>query len=51
MKNLLRYLIFASLVAVPLFYAYAVFGGLPEVIPTHWNIDGKADGWGSRETI
>jgi len=51
MKNLLRYLIFASLVAVPLFYAYAVFGGLTEVIPTHWNIDGKADGWGSRESI
>jgi uncharacterized membrane protein len=22
--------------------------GLPERVPTHWNLEGKADGWGPR---
>jgi uncharacterized membrane protein len=26
-----------------------VYPTLPERIPTHWNIDGQVDGWGSRE--
>ena len=27
------------------------FQNMPEIIPTHYGIDGQADGWGSRSTI
>jgi uncharacterized membrane protein len=29
-------------------FALAVFGRLPEEIPTHWNFAGEADGWSPR---
>lgn len=34
-------------IIVPLVY----WGGLPEKIPTHFNIAGEPDGWGSKRTL
>jgi uncharacterized membrane protein len=36
---------------IPLMYAASIYPGLPDTIPTHFGIDGKADGFGSRNTI
>lgn len=45
-------LIYALLIlAVPFGYAIYLYPNLPEIIPTHFNIKGEADGFGSRETI
>ena len=29
-------------------FTVAVYGDLPERMPTHWNIRGEVDGWSSR---
>lgn len=39
-------LIFAMLI-----YAFVIYAQLPDTIPTHYNVHGEADGWGSRASI
>ncbi len=33
------------------FYIFIVYGALPEEIPIHFDANGKADGWGAKNTI
>ncbi|TMM59352.1 DUF1648 domain-containing protein [Maribacter algarum] len=35
--------------ALPIVYALYLWNSLPEKIPTHWNLKGEIDGWGSKE--
>lgn len=37
-----------GLVSASLLFSLAVYSSLPEIVPTHWNIRGEADGWGPR---
>jgi uncharacterized membrane protein len=39
------------MISIPFGYAIYLFPLLPDTIPTHFNIEGKADGWGSKDSI
>jgi uncharacterized membrane protein len=47
----LKHLFAGIFVLLPFAYAAWVYPSLPPTIPIHFNIEGKADGWGSRESI
>ena len=38
----------ALIVALPFFYLIVIWESLPQVVPMHWNIDGKADRVGDK---
>ncbi len=40
-----------ALVIIPFAYASYIYPSLPHKIPIHFNLEGKADGWGSKESI
>ncbi len=44
-------LIYVLLALVPLIYLGMVFGDAPDTIPTHFNAEGIADGFGSKWTL
>lgn len=46
-----RIFIVIALVIIPFAYAFYIYPSLPYKIPTHFNLEGKADGWGSKESI
>ena len=46
-----RIFIVVGLAIIPFAYAYYIYPSLPYKIPTHFNLEGKADGWGSKESI
>ena len=39
------------LIGIPFIYAAYLYPGLPEIIPTHFNIKGEADGFGGKNSI
>ncbi len=41
-------IVVAALLAVTLIASGALYSTLPGRIPTHWNIEGTADGWSSK---
>lgn len=41
----------AGLLAAVFLYLYSVWGRLPESVPTHFNFQGIADGWGSKNSL
>lgn len=45
--NIIGYSVFLGCVV----YAIIMFGKLPDEVPTHFNINGEADGWGSKYTM
>lgn len=47
----LKHLFAGIFVLLPFAYAAWVYPSLPITIPIHFNMEGKADGWGSRESI
>jgi uncharacterized membrane protein len=38
-------------IAIPFGYAFYLFPSLPDTIPTHFNLEGKADAWGDKSSI
>jgi uncharacterized membrane protein len=46
-----KHLFAGIFVLLPFAYAAWVYPSLPITIPIHFNMEGKADGWGSRESI
>ena len=40
-----------ALILLPVCCAGYLYPTLPETVPIHFNMEGKADGWGSRESI
>ena len=49
--KLSQLLLVIVLIAIPFGYTLYLYPSLPETIPTHFNIEGKADGWGSKGTM
>jgi uncharacterized membrane protein len=45
-----RLLLFAAILVVATFFAVSSFGGLPERLAVHFDTNGAADGWISRES-
>lgn len=39
------------IISIPLIYAASIYSSLPEIIPTHFNLEGKADGFGNKSTV
>lgn len=50
-SKILKVVIALLMLSIPLFYAMYVYDELPETIPTHFNIEGKPDGFGSKDSI
>jgi uncharacterized membrane protein len=48
-KMLLFYVLL--LIGIPFIYAAYLYPSLPEIIPTHFNIKGEADGFGGKDSI
>lgn len=46
-----RIFVVIGLAIIPFAYAYYIYPSLPYKIPIHFNLEGKADGWGSKESI
>ena len=38
-------------IAIPFAYAFYLYPSLPETIPTHFNLEGKADAWGNKSSV
>lgn len=38
-------------ILIPTLYLVMVWQNLPEIVPTHWGIDGKADSFGSKNSL
>lgn len=47
-KNYSHYILVALLVAAPFVYLSTFYASLPATIPTHFNLKGEADGFGSK---
>ena len=47
-KNYSHYLIVLLLLSAPFIYLFTFYNSLPDTIPTHFNIKGEADGFGSK---
>src|SRR5579872_3472572 len=39
------------IILLPIAYLFYVYGSLPEIVPTHFGIDGKPNGWSSRTSF
>lgn len=39
------------LILIPFGYAFYLYPSLPNTIPTHFDLEGRADGWGSKDSI
>lgn len=50
-NNLSKIITVLALIIIPFVYAAYLYPNLPDTIPTHFNMYGEADGWGSRESI
>jgi uncharacterized membrane protein len=50
-KSTPNLLIALVLLAIPFGYAAYVYPNLPNIIPTHFNMKGEADGFGGKDTI
>ncbi|MCF6333897.1 MAG: DUF1648 domain-containing protein, partial [Draconibacterium sp.] len=48
--NLKKELPILILCVLPIFYLGYIWDSLPNKIPTHWNIKGEIDGWGSKNS-
>ncbi len=53
MKNnqSLNIIIIVAALGMPLVYLASVYSYLPNTVPTHFNIEGKADGFGEKSTL
>jgi len=39
------------IIIVPIAYLIYIWGSLPDTVPIHFNAQGEADGWGSKQTL
>ncbi len=47
----LKELILGILILIPVVYLAMQWGNIPEIVPTHWGIDGKVNGFSSKNTL
>lgn len=51
MNKYLKEVMLLIIVILPLIYLAFVWKSLPDIVPTHFNIEGKADDWSSKTTL
>ncbi|WP_315816323.1 DUF1648 domain-containing protein [Paraflavitalea speifideaquila] len=51
MNKYLRELLLWVLIALPYVYLVILWGGLPGRVPTHFNVEGKADSWSGKSSL
>ena len=49
--NLRKELPLLCIVLIPFLYLGYMYADLPDTVPTHWNIEGEIDDWGSKSTL
>lgn len=47
-KNKQKLLLSSLMILLPILFGFVFWNKLPEQMVTHWGVDGKADGWSSR---
>ena len=50
-KNIKRELPILGFVLLPFVYLACLWNNLPEKVPTHWNLKGEIDDWGSKYSL
>ncbi len=51
MNKYLKELVLWIFIALPYVYLATIWNELPEIVPTHFNLDGVADGWSKKQTL
>lgn len=51
MNKYFKELILWSIIVLPYVYLATIWNELPEKVPTHFNIEGQANGWSSKTTL
>jgi uncharacterized membrane protein len=51
MKKLIQEIVVIILIIIPIIYFLRVYPSLPSVIPTHFGLDGKPNGYSSKQTM
>jgi uncharacterized membrane protein len=47
----IEWLVILIIIATPFVYLSTIYNALPQTIPTHFNVEGKADGFGDKSTL
>jgi uncharacterized membrane protein len=47
----IEWLVILIIIAAPFGYLSSIYNELPQTIPTHFNLEGKADGYGDKSTL
>ncbi len=47
----IEWLVILIIIAAPFGYLSTIYNALPQTIPTHFNLEGKADGYGDKSTL
>ena len=50
-NNSIEWLVILIILAAPFGYLYTIYNNLPQTIPIHFNLQGKADGFGDKSTL
>ena len=50
-KKQIEWLVIIIILAAPFGYLYTIYNNLPQTIPTHFNLQGKPDGYGDKSTL
>ncbi|WP_118950594.1 SdpI family protein [Taibaiella helva] len=50
-KNIARELFYLLLALVPYTYLALIYSSLPDIVPTHFNVKGKADDWSAKGSL
>lgn len=49
--NFKREILYLLISVIPFAYLYFIYAGLPETVPTHFDLNGVANGWSSRVSL
>jgi uncharacterized membrane protein len=47
----IEWLVILIIIAVPIGYLSSIYNTLPQTIPIHFNLEGRANGWGDKSTL
>ncbi|MCK9562663.1 MAG: DUF1648 domain-containing protein, partial [Bacteroidales bacterium] len=51
MNKYFKELVLWIFIALPYVYLAKIWNELPEIVPTHFNLEGVADGWSKKQTL
>ncbi len=50
-NTIIEWLVILIIIAAPFGYLSTIYNALPQTIPTHFNLEGRANGWGDKSTL